>query len=108
MGQVSCKATQIAQFLYFLNPKFQASSYLLRLHNLVCVGTGQRPDTGFLVTNLALISQAITDCTLVGQAPWHYYLFLWNVHLYCAGAAFVSSDNFTFSDLVSCDERKEK
>ena len=31
-------ATQIVQSLYFLNPKFQASSYLMWLYSLVCVG----------------------------------------------------------------------
>ena len=36
-------ATQIVQSLYFLNPKFQASSHLLRLYSLVCVGPGRKP-----------------------------------------------------------------
>ena len=36
-------ATQIVQFLYFLNPKFQASSHLLGLYRLVC----HRPDCWF-------------------------------------------------------------
>ena len=31
-------ATRIVQFLFFINPKFQASSHLLWLHSLVCVG----------------------------------------------------------------------
>ena len=31
-------ATQIVQFLYFLNPKFQASGHLLCLYSSVCVG----------------------------------------------------------------------
>ena len=31
------------QSLYYLNPKFQASSYLLWLYRLVCVGPGQKP-----------------------------------------------------------------
>ena len=30
--------TQIVQSIYFLNPKFQASSYLFRLYSPVCVG----------------------------------------------------------------------
>ena len=46
-------ATQIVQSLYFLNPKFQASSHLLWLHSLVCVGPGQKPQhTGFLASLL--------------------------------------------------------
>ena len=36
-------ATRIIQFLYFLNPKFQASSHLLLLYSLVCVGQGWKP-----------------------------------------------------------------
>ena len=36
-------ATWIVQSLYFLNPKFQASSHLLQLYSLVCVGPGRKP-----------------------------------------------------------------
>ena len=36
-------ATQIVQCLFFLNLKFQASSLLLRLYSLVCVGPGLNP-----------------------------------------------------------------
>ena len=36
-------ATWIVQSLYLLKPKFQASSYLLWLYNLVCVGPGRKP-----------------------------------------------------------------
>ena len=36
-------ATWIGQSLYFLNPKFQASSHLLWLYSPVCVGTGWKP-----------------------------------------------------------------
>ena len=36
-------ATWIEQFLYFLNPKFQASSHLLCLHSPVRVGPGRKP-----------------------------------------------------------------
>ena len=36
-------ATQIVQSLFFLNPKFQAPSYLLWLHSPVCVGPGWKP-----------------------------------------------------------------
>ena len=35
--------TQIVQSLYFLNPKFQASSHLMSLYSLVCVGPGRKP-----------------------------------------------------------------
>ena len=36
-------ATWIEQSLYFLNPKFQASSYLVWLYSRVCVGPGRKP-----------------------------------------------------------------
>ena len=36
-------AIRIVQSLYFLNPKFQASSRLVWLYSLVCVGPGQKP-----------------------------------------------------------------
>ena len=36
-------ATLIVQSLFYLNPKFQASSHLLWLYSLVCVGPGQKP-----------------------------------------------------------------
>ena len=34
-------AIWIVQYLYYLNPKFQASSYPLWLHSPVCVGPGR-------------------------------------------------------------------
>ena len=33
----------LVQFLYYLNPKFQASSHLLWLFSPVCVGPGRKP-----------------------------------------------------------------
>ena len=36
-------AIRIAQSLYYLNPKFQASSHILWLYRTVCVGPGQKP-----------------------------------------------------------------
>ena len=36
-------AAEIVQYLFFLNPKFQGSSLLLRLYRLVCVGPGRKP-----------------------------------------------------------------
>ena len=36
-------AIRIAQSLYFLYPKFQASSHLLLLYSLVCVGPARKP-----------------------------------------------------------------
>ena len=36
-------AIRIVQSLFYLNPKFQASSYLLWLYSPVCVGPGRKP-----------------------------------------------------------------
>ena len=48
-------ATQLLQSLFCLNPKFQVSSRLLWLYNLVCVAHGRtNPKTGFLMTRLKL------------------------------------------------------
>ena len=33
--------------IFFLNPKFQASSHLLWLYSLVCVGPGLKPEDRF-------------------------------------------------------------
>ena len=40
-------ATRIAQPLFFLNPKFQASSSFLCLYSLVCVGPVRKPHCWF-------------------------------------------------------------
>ena len=46
-------ATLIVQFLFFVNPKFQASSLLLRLYRSVCVRLGRKPlRTSFLTSQL--------------------------------------------------------
>ena len=42
-----CFPTRTVQSLYLLNPKFQASSYLLWLYSPVCVGTGRKPERWF-------------------------------------------------------------
>ena len=40
-------ATRIVQFLFYLNPKFQASSYFLCLYSLICVGPVRKPHCCF-------------------------------------------------------------
>ena len=42
-----CFATRIVQFLFYLTPKFQASSLLLLLYRSVCVGPGRKPHCWF-------------------------------------------------------------
>ena len=36
-------AVQIVLFLFYIYPKFQASSFMLSLYSLVCVGPGRKP-----------------------------------------------------------------
>ena len=42
-----CFVTGIVQSLYFLNPKFQASSHLLWLYSPICVGPVGNPEDRF-------------------------------------------------------------
>ena len=49
--------TWVVQFLYFLNPKFPASSHLLRLYSLVCTGPGQKPKLLFFSAKAQIIHQ---------------------------------------------------
>ena len=42
LGENKGADTRIVQFLFFLNPKFQASSLLLSLYSPVCVGPGRK------------------------------------------------------------------
>ena len=47
-------AKYIEKYLYFLNPKFQATRHILGLYSPVCVGPGWKCWAGFLVTRLRL------------------------------------------------------
>ena len=53
-------ATHIVQPLYFLYTKFQASSYLVWLYSLVCVGPGRKP-------RRPVFSQRGSLCCLITQ-----------------------------------------
>ena len=57
-------ATRIVQFLFFLNPKFSASSHLLCLYSLVCVGPVRKPYCWFshaaaLIMTYSLLSEGL-------------------------------------------------
>ena len=41
-------ATRIVHFLFFFNPKFQASIHLLKLHRPVCVKPGRKTEDRFV------------------------------------------------------------
>ena len=61
---VSVFTTRIVQSLYFLNPKFQASSHLLWLYSPVCVGPGQKP-------RRPVFSRQGLYITCLQQPPYH-------------------------------------
>ena len=54
-------ATQIVHFLFFLNPKFQASSLLLCLYSSVCVRPGQKPHCWFSHETAQVLLHAPTE-----------------------------------------------
>ena len=61
-------ATRILQFLYFLNPKFQASSHLLWLYSPVCVGPGQKP-------RRPVFSQRGSNYHEMSKPEWHFTIY---------------------------------
>ena len=50
-------ATRIVQFLFYLNPKFQASSSFLCLYSPVCVGPVRKPHCWFSHEAAQMLSQ---------------------------------------------------
>ena len=54
-------ATRIVQFLFYLNPKFQASSSFLCLYRPVCVGPVQKPHCWFS-HEAAHLSMCLQNC----------------------------------------------
>ena len=58
-------ATQIVQSLYFLKLKFQASSHLLYLYSLVCVGPGRKPECWFSHDAAQIADFSAIDYSLV-------------------------------------------
>ena len=48
-------ALQIVQSHYYLYPKFQASSHLLWLYSLVCVGPGRKPQRPRLISKTVFL-----------------------------------------------------
>ena len=55
----------IVQSLYFLNPKFQASSHLLQLYSLVCVGPGRKPECWFSRDAAQILIKLVVDDIMV-------------------------------------------
>ena len=65
-------ATRIVQFLFYLNPKFQASSYFLCLYRSVCVGPVRKfshEAAPLLFLEYEFTDNQIAHCCSNG---WHY------------------------------------
>ena len=54
-------ATRIVQFLFYLNPKFQASSSFLSLYRPVCVGPGRNPNCWFSHAQFSCVAAQIMN-----------------------------------------------
>ena len=61
-------AIRIEQSLFYLNPKYQASSHLLWLYRPVCVGPGRKPrrpvfsQRGSFLPNIAAVTLTLFRC----------------------------------------------
>ena len=66
----NCEAIRIVQFLFYLNPKFQASSSFLCLYRSVCVGPVRKPHCWFSHEAAQII--AIT----VSKLLYTYYIYV--------------------------------
>ena len=68
-------ATWIVLFLYFLNPKFQASRHILWLYSPVCVGPGRKPrrpvfsQLGSLAGTLIAVSWTVDQRQVCHENP---------------------------------------
>ena len=54
--------------LYYLNPKFQASSHLLWLYSPVCVGPGRKPEDRFSHDTVHLLPK-VTNNKITNNEP---------------------------------------
>ena len=61
----------IVQFLYFLNPKFQASSHRLWLYSPVCVGPGRKPRRPVFSQRGSYETSTETDIKICNSEPQH-------------------------------------
>ena len=72
-------ATPLVHFLFFLNPKFQASSLLLRLCSLICVRPVRKPHCWFShevahITDLFTLFQPSCLAALLHSRPTRPHL----------------------------------
>ena len=87
-------ATQIVQSLYFLNTKFQASSHLVWLCSLVCVGPGRKPRRPVFSRGSSMI-RVCTVCHSVRIFKKHSY----TVRLVCSNIRVITVVLLVFENL---------
>ena len=89
-----CFAAKIVQSFFHLNPKFQASSLLLRLYRCVCLRPGRKSEdwfsriTAHYCDNLACILLSANQCIGPGSnitKRSSLYLFTVQTDFYCQG-----------------------
>ena len=68
-----CFATRIVQSLYFLNPKFPASSHLLWLYSLVGVGPGRKPRRPVFSQRGSITFMDFDDFCCYPHLPFFWY-----------------------------------
>ena len=79
-------AIRIVQSLYYLHPKFQASSHFLWLYRPVCVGPGKKPRIPVFSQrgSLEFLSCHVTPrCCALGQWSTSYFTWNWHVDRLC-------------------------
>ena len=72
-------ATRIVQFLFYLNPKFQASSYFLCLCKPVCVGPVRKPHCWFSHEAAQLLKNCFNLPGKHSGGLGDHCLFIWHV-----------------------------
>ena len=77
-------ATRIVQSLFFLNPKFQASSHLLWLHSPPCVRPGRKPRRPVFSQRGSIMSDthAVSRISLIFQKKisWRFQRQTYTMH----------------------------
>ena len=69
-------ATRIVQFLFFLNPKIQASGHLLCLYRTVCVRHGWKPRRPVFLRHG---SNCLDSCTFYSLALHYSQVYITNI-----------------------------
>ena len=79
-------ATWIGQSLYFLNPKFQASSHLMWLYSPVCVGPGRKPEDRFSHNEAQWVSSCLLYVYTQGTL-YRSFFRNFKIELFCFAVA---------------------